>query len=58
MSDMQLKKRSDGWWIVNIPDSVTEAGPYDTKTEAEEDRCGLARIFKMLDADPKTRWLK
>ena len=58
MSEMKLQKRKDGWWIINIPDSVTEGGPYDTKAEAEEDMRGLARTFKMLDADPKTRWPK
>jgi hypothetical protein len=46
---MKLEKRSDGWWIVEIPDTVTEAGPYDKKIEAEEDQQGLARAFKSLD---------
>lgn len=49
MSEMMLQKRSDGWWIINVPDSVTECGPYDTKAEADDDRRGLARTFKMLD---------
>lgn len=50
---MELVKRWDGWWIVEIPDSVTEAGPYDTKAEAEEDRRGLERAFKKLDQAEK-----
>jgi len=49
MSEMKLRKRADGWWIINVPDTVTECGPYDTKPEAEEIRQGLARTFKSLD---------
>ncbi len=48
-SEMRLQKRPDGWWIVNVPDSVTESGPYDTRAEAEDVRGGLARTFKVLD---------
>ena len=57
-TEMTLQKRKDGWWILHVPDSITEYGPYDTKDEAEEDRVGLARTFQMLDADPKYRWPK
>jgi len=50
MSKMKLQKRPDGfWWIVNIPDSITENGPYDSRTEAAETRDGLARTFQRLD---------
>ena len=58
MGEMKLRKRQDGWWIVDVPDSVMECGPYDTEAEAEDTRRSLARTFKMLDADPKTRWPK
>lgn len=47
--EMELERRADGWWIVNVPDSVTECGPYDTKAEADEDRRGLRRTFQRLD---------
>lgn len=46
---MELQKRPDGWWIINVPDSVTECGPYATRAEAAETRRGLAYTFKRLD---------
>jgi len=48
-TQMKLDKRPDGWWVVNVPDTVTECGPYDTRVEAEETRRGLTHTFKRLD---------
>ncbi len=48
-NEMELQKRPDGWWIVNVPDSVTECGPYATRAEADETRWGLVYTFKRLD---------
>ena len=36
---------SGEWWIVNVPDSISECGPYDTRKDAETDRIGLVRFF-------------
>lgn len=49
---MNLEQRADGWWIVGIPDSITECGPYSTKAEAEKTRRGLGEFFKRWQ-DPK-----
>ena len=49
MSKMKVVKKDDGWWVTNIPDTVTENGPYDSRPEAVETRDGLARLFKALD---------
>ena len=46
---MELQQRDDGWWIINVPDTVTECGPYPTKAMAEDSRRGLARFFKYCD---------
>ena len=51
---MQLIKREDGWWIINVPSDVSECGPYDTKAEAADDMRGLKRFFK-YENDP-TDW--
>jgi hypothetical protein len=51
---MKTVKRKDGWWITNLPEcnecevceqcpSCQDVGPYDNKSEAEDDRRGLAR---------------
>jgi len=42
---MKSVKRSDGWWITNIPE-CEDCGPYDTKAEAEDDQRGLERFEK------------
>lgn len=52
---MQTEKRTDGWWIVGVPDTITECGPYDTKSEAESDKRGLQRFFKYEVNRPVTR---
>ena len=46
---MNVKKRSDGYWIVGIPDTVTEAGPYPTPAEAREGIRGLTAFFAEYD---------
>ena len=42
---MKLKKRKDGWWIIEVPE-CEDCGPYGTKAEADEDRRGLERTEK------------
>jgi hypothetical protein len=46
MKTPKLKRRTDGWWIVWGDSDDPDAGPYDTRAEANEDRDGLARTFK------------
>lgn len=45
---MKLKKREDGWWIVETPESVLEMGPYTEKTEAEADLKGVEKSLKSV----------
>lgn len=48
---MKVIKRSDGWWIVGVPeykvDGVVcaECGPYVTKAEADSDMRGMQRVY-------------
>lgn len=42
---MKTVKRSDGYWIVDVPDGVLEMGPYKTRKEADEDRKGVERTL-------------
>jgi len=42
---MKLEKRSDGWWITQIPE-CPDCGPYNTKDDAREDLNGLDRFHK------------
>jgi hypothetical protein len=57
---MKSVKRKDGWWITELPEcnecevcencgSQDDVGPYDTKSEAEDDQRGLARTEKAMD---------
>lgn len=46
---METVHRPDGWWIVNVPDTITECGPYDTRADAEQDRRGMAAFFRRCD---------
>jgi len=46
MKVMHLELHDGKWWIVKVPDTVTECGPYDTKDEAREDLRGLKRFFR------------
>jgi len=43
---MKIKKKTDGWWIVDVPEGVLEMGPYRTKSEANEDMRGVDRFLK------------
>lgn len=45
---MKLTKREDGWWITDCPEGVEEMGPYDSKSEADEDRRGVQRSLDEL----------
>lgn len=45
---MTTEKRNDGWWIVEIPETP-DCGPYRTKAEAESDRIGMERFFRLQD---------
>ena len=47
-SNMKLSKKSDGWWVTNIPE-CEPCGPYSTKEDAEETRRGLKRTFDNWD---------
>lgn len=58
-STMKLERRVDGWWIVGVPDTVPECGPYertvDGKAEAKSDLEGLKRFFRdEADKQPQT----
>jgi hypothetical protein len=61
MTTPTLKRRSDCYWIVELPDGIPDHGPYDTKAEAESDRAGLARTFRsrewrvaLADMEPRS----
>lgn len=43
---METIQRPDGWWIIGIPDTISECGPYSTRAEAEADRVGMSRFFR------------
>ena len=45
---MDLEKRGDGWWITGVQDTP-DCGPYDSRTDAANDRKGMARFFKHED---------
>lgn len=51
---MNIEPRPDGWWIVGLPESDVECGPYHTKAEANQTRVRLARFYRHW-ADP--RWM-
>lgn len=44
---LNLVRRADGWWVVGLHDpACPEAGPYATKSEADETRRGLERTAR------------
>jgi hypothetical protein len=43
---MKTVRRNDGWWIVDLPDSDPECGPYVTRKEADDDLRGLKRFYR------------
>jgi hypothetical protein len=45
---MKTVKRKDGYWITGVPECDI-VGPYETKSEAEDDRVGLERTEKNMD---------
>ncbi len=46
---MKIIKKSDGYWIKDIPEGTEPCGPYATKEAAEETMRGLDRFFKYWD---------
>lgn len=43
---LKYARRADGWWITGLPDpTAPEAGPYDSKREAQEDSDGMRRVI-------------
>ena len=54
----KLEKRSDGWWVTELPEGIEDCGPYPTKASADEDRRGMLRTigskeWKALDDHTK-----
>ena len=45
---LDIHKRTDGWWIINIP-GFSDCGPYKKIIEAEEDKQGIQRTLDNLD---------
>jgi hypothetical protein len=45
---LKLDKREDGYWITGYP-GCDECGPYNTRAEADDDRCGLERTLEFGD---------
>ncbi len=43
---MTLQHRTDGWWIVDMPEGCDPCGPYRTKADAADDKRGLERTEK------------
>ena len=50
-AEMHVVQRPDGWWIVDVPDTVSECGPYGTRKDAERDLRGMQRFYQSVD-DP------
>ena len=46
---MKVEQRNGKWWVVDIPDTISEAGPYKTRAEAEQDRRGMEAFFRHED---------
>jgi len=42
----EVVKRTDGYWITNLPGGFGDHGPYDRKADAQEDERGLERTYK------------
>lgn len=53
MAPMKIVRREDGFWITRVPDSVAECGPYETRSEAVEDRDGMKAFFENLEKKEK-----
>ena len=49
---MNTIKRTDGWWIADVPpyhvdgELFDDCGPYGNKAEDEDDRRGLERFYR------------
>lgn len=44
------RSRKGNWWIKGLPGpDVKYAGPYDTRKEADDDRRGMDRFFRMIE---------
>ena len=43
---LETIRRSTGWWVTGLPD-YDDCGPYDTRKEAEEDRIGMERFYRI-----------
>jgi hypothetical protein len=37
-----------GWWILGVPDEPP-CGPYETRAEAQSDRRGMSKFFRLAD---------
>lgn len=45
---LSVTKKDDGWWIVDPNNQdCPEYGPYTTKAEAEDDKRGVERFWRM-----------
>lgn len=40
------RRKSDGWWIVDLAGRMPDHGPYGTRREADEDRQGLTAFAR------------
>ena len=62
MEKLLLKKKADGWWILDPNNiDVPEYGPYDTKKEAEHCAASVSRTWEehyRLIAKEKTTYDK
>jgi len=45
--NLKTSRRPDGWWVVGVPDTIEEIGPYDTKREADEARRGQEHFWNV-----------
>jgi hypothetical protein len=46
-----IVRRDDGWWIEPTDAVANERiGPYQTLRAAEQDRCGVIRFLRRVDA--------
>lgn len=50
----RVKKRKDGYWLVNMPEGLfedNEMGPYSTLEDLRSDRAGVMRVLQDLEED-------
>lgn len=49
--NLKVKRRQGSWWITGLPvdhdDGQTGVGPYERRADADDDRRGLERFYRV-----------